>query len=94
MKKTLLTTNVLTAAIEEWVVSYVQKIIPESVQQQWHDWRASFKGVEKEELGDNHISEDIEKVGWGVEKAQQAHKADASKCKTFPIHLQSPISQI
>lgn len=39
--------------------------------------------MEKEELGDNHISEDIEKVGWGVEEAQQAHTADASKSTTF-----------
>ncbi|CAN8106019.1 unnamed protein product [Discula destructiva] len=66
------------ATIEEWVVSHVQQIIPESAQQQWHDWRGAMKGAEKDEVGDNHISEDIEKVGWGVEKAQQAHKADAS----------------
>lgn len=74
----------VAAAIEEWVVSHVKQIIPESVQQQWHDWRAAAKGAEKEELGDNHVSEDIEKIGWGVEEAQQAHTADASKSIRFP----------
>jgi len=73
-----------TAAIETWVVSHIKQIIPESVQQQWHDWRNAAKSVEQEELGDNHVSEDIEKVGWGVEKAQEAHTADASKSTSFP----------
>lgn len=60
-------------------MSNVKQFIPESVKQRWHEWRAAVKGVEKEELGDNHISEDIEMVGWGVEQAQERHKADASK---------------
>lgn len=72
-----------TAAIEEWVVSNAKKAIPEGVKHQFNEWRAAwhatYKGVEKEEIGDNHVSEEIEKVGWGVEEAQQAHKADASK---------------
>lgn len=38
-----------------------------------------MKKAEKEELGDNHVSEDVEKVGWGVEKAQESYHADASK---------------
>ncbi|KAJ4396673.1 DUF1279 super [Gnomoniopsis smithogilvyi] len=70
------------AAIEEWVVSNAKKFIPEGVKQQFNEWRAAWRGtykdVEKEEIGDNHISEEVEKVGWGVEEAQQAHKADAS----------------
>lgn len=80
---TLLTENYLTAAIEEWVVSNFKKIIPEGVKQQFNEWRAAwhgtYKDAENKELGDNHISEEVEKVGWGVEEAQQAHKADASK---------------
>ncbi|KAJ4415467.1 DUF1279 super [Gnomoniopsis sp. IMI 355080] len=70
------------AAIEEWVVSNFKRIIPEGVKQQVNEWRAAWRGtykdIEKEEIGDNHISEGVEKVGWGVEEAQQAHKADAS----------------
>lgn len=83
VRDALLTTNDSIAAIEEWVISNVQKIIPDGVKQQWHDWRDAVKGVEKEELGNNHISEDVEKVGWGVEEAQMAHKADASKSTTL-----------
>lgn len=79
----LLTLSDAAAAIEEWVVSNAKRAIPESVKHQFNEWRAAwhatYKGLEKEEVGDNHISEEIEKVGWGVEEAQQAHKADASK---------------
>lgn len=67
------------AAIEHWVLSNVKKTIPESVQQTWHEYRSAMKNAEKEELGDNHVSEDVEKVGWGVEKAQESYRADASK---------------
>lgn len=43
-----------------------------------------MKKTEKEELGDNHVSEDVEKVGWGVEKAQESYRADASRL-TFSL---------
>lgn len=68
-----------TAAIEEWILSNVKKFIPEGAKERWHEWRAAVRDVEKEELGDNHVSEDVEKLGWGVEEAQERHKADASK---------------
>lgn len=42
-----------------------------------------MKKAEKEELGDNHVSEDVEKIGWGVEKAQESYHADASKSTRF-----------
>lgn len=67
------------AAIEHWVLTSVKKAIPESFQQTWHEYRAAMKTAEKEELGDNHVSEDVEKVGWGVEKAQESYRADASR---------------
>lgn len=73
-----------TAAIEDWVLSNVKKAIPESVQQTWHDYRASLKKAEKEELGDNHVSKDVEKAGWGVDKAQESYQADASKSTRSP----------
>lgn len=67
------------AAIEDWILSNVKRFVPDSVKEMWHEWHAAAKGAEKEEVGDNHISEDLEKVGWGVEEAQERHKADASK---------------
>lgn len=72
------------AEVEHWVMDGVKKVVPESVKQRWHEYRAAFKDAEKEELGDNHVSEDIEKVGWGVEKAQERHKEEASKSHTNP----------
>lgn len=84
------------------MISVLKNAIPDSVQQRWHEWRAAVKGVEKEQLGDNHVSEDIEKVGWGVEEAQERNKTDASKSQKknpswftqyprFLVHDISPI---
>lgn len=67
------------AEVEHWIMAGVKKVVPESVKQRWHEYRAAFKNAEREELGDNHVSEDVEKVGWGVEKAQERHKEEASK---------------
>lgn len=67
------------AEVEHWVMAGIKRVVPESVKQRWHEYRAAFKDVEREELGDNHVSEDVEKVGWGVEKAQERHKEEASK---------------
>lgn len=66
----------------------MKKVIPESVQQKWHEYRSAMKTAEKEELGDNHVSEDVEKVGWGVEKAQESYRADASKSTRSPNPVQ------
>ncbi|KAL1867732.1 DUF1279 superfamily [Diaporthe australafricana] len=66
------------AEVERWVMAGVRRVVPESVKERWNEYRAALKDAEKEELGDNHISEDVEKVGWGVEKAQERHKEEAS----------------
>lgn len=73
------------AEVERWVMAGVKKVVPESVKERWHEYRAAFKDVEREELGDNHVSEDVEKVGWGVEKAQERHKEEASKSHINPL---------
>lgn len=80
------------AEVERWVMAGIKKVVPESVKERWHEYRAVFKDAEKKELGDNHVSEDVEKVGWGVEKAQERHKEEASKSHPFPTHrcLASP----
>ena len=72
------------AEVEHWIMAGVKRVVPESVKQRWHEYRAAFKEAEKEELGDNHVSEDVEKVGWGVEKAQERHKEEASKSYINP----------
>jgi N-terminal acetyltransferase 2 len=72
------------AEAERWVMDGVKKIVPESVKERWHEYRAAFKDAEKKELGNNHVSEDVEKVGWGVEKAQEKYKEEASKSPSSP----------
>lgn len=84
------------AEVERWVMAGVKRVVPESVKERWHEYRAAFKDAEREELGDNRVSEDVEKVGWGVEKAQERHKEEASKSHTsvpyvlLPSYLHAP----
>ena len=47
----------------------------------WSQHWSSVKEAEKEELGDDQISEKVEMAGWGVEEAQERHDEEAS---TFP----------
>lgn len=75
------------AEFEHWVMAGIKRVVPESVKQRWHEYRAAFKDAEREELGDNHVSEDVEKVGWGVEKAQERHKEEASKSHNDPAYF-------
>lgn len=73
------------AEVERWVMAGVKKIVPDSVKERWQEYRAALKDAEKEELGDNSASEGIEKVGWGVEKAQERHKEEASESRPHEI---------
>lgn len=61
--------------IEHWVVTHV---IPESVRQTWNEWVAYFKQAEIKETGEDHVSDAVEKAGWGVEEAQERHNEEAS----------------
>lgn len=63
----------------------VSKVIPQGVKDWWHEYRGALKTAEAKELGDNRISEDIEKAGWGVKEAQEAHKSEASEYSPEPI---------
>ncbi|KAI1806020.1 hypothetical protein F4811DRAFT_512404 [Daldinia bambusicola] len=65
-------------AIEHWVVSNVSKLIPDSVRTRWREYRQALKEAEKESRGDAEISEKVETAGWGVEEAEERHKAEAS----------------
>ncbi|KAI0386792.1 hypothetical protein F5Y04DRAFT_71788 [Hypomontagnella monticulosa] len=64
--------------IEHFVVSHVSKIIPHSVRDWWREYRAALKNAEKENIGNDEISEHVEMAGWGVEEAEKRHKAEAS----------------
>lgn len=65
--------------METWIVSHVQALIPEIVQHKWRDFRAAFKKAEVEQLGSETISEHIEMASWGVEKAEERNRAEASE---------------
>ncbi|ROT34466.1 hypothetical protein SODALDRAFT_129769 [Sodiomyces alkalinus F11] len=65
-------------AMEHWVVSHTQALIPEAVQNKWRESRAAFKKAEMERLGSDMISEHIEMASWGVEKADERNRAEAS----------------
>ncbi|KAI0151136.1 hypothetical protein BJ166DRAFT_382014 [Pestalotiopsis sp. NC0098] len=64
--------------IEHYIVSNAKKLIPQSVQDRWHAYRQALKTGEKENIGNNDISEHLEMAGWGVEEAQARNRAEAS----------------
>lgn len=64
--------------IEHFVVSNISKVIPQSARDWWHEYRGALKTAEKENIGNDEISEHVEMAGWGVEEAERRHKAEAS----------------
>lgn len=62
----------------------MQRIIPENIKEFWRNYRAALKAAEKESMGDNDLSDDVEMVGWGVEEAQQKNKEEASEFGPYP----------
>ncbi|KAI0164528.1 hypothetical protein GGR52DRAFT_128425 [Hypoxylon sp. FL1284] len=65
-------------AIEHVIVSNVSKLIPQSARDRWREYRGALKEAEKEDMGNNDISEHVEMAGWGVEEAERRHNAEAS----------------
>lgn len=63
---------------EESFLSFVKRIIPDSVKQTWHDWRTSMKKAEAEIQGATKVDETVAMAGWGVEEAEAKNKKDAS----------------
>ncbi|RDL39097.1 uncharacterized protein BP5553_03437 [Venustampulla echinocandica] len=72
------TNKYLLGEWEHIVVSNVEKAIPESVKQKWHDWRTSMKKAEHEITGSEQINDTVEMAGWGVEEAEEKNKKHAS----------------
>ncbi|EGX96284.1 hypothetical protein CCM_00940 [Cordyceps militaris CM01] len=64
--------------IEHAVVSTVSSFIPESIRQKWRGYWQSVKKTETDTLGNGDVSETVEMMGWGVEKAQEHHNETAS----------------
>lgn len=54
-------------------------VIPESVRRLWNEYIPKLRGKEIEETGDDKVTDVVEKVGWGVEEAQERHQAEASE---------------
>lgn len=85
--------NISSGRWEEILVTNVKKLIPDSVENFWHEWRASMKKAEQEFTGDDVVSDAVEMAGWGVEEATEKNKKDASKFQAlvvFPF-LSSPV---
>lgn len=72
---------------EEAFLSFVKRIIPDSVKQTWHEWRAGMKKAEAEIDGATKIDETVAMAGWGVEEAEAKNKKDASMCSRFPYPI-------
>jgi len=69
-------------ALEDWIMTYVKKAIPDSIEEKWHNYRKSLKKAEVENLGSDDISEHIEMAGWGVEEAERRNKGPGASLGT------------
>ncbi|KAJ4006813.1 DUF1279 super [Fusarium irregulare] len=64
--------------VEHRVMSTVKQMIPDSLREAWHTYWQSFRKAEARALGDDDISDKMEMATWGVEKAQERNRVDAS----------------
>ncbi|KAF4507986.1 hypothetical protein G6O67_004424 [Ophiocordyceps sinensis] len=64
--------------VEQFIVSNVKAIIPESARQKWHEYWHAVREAEKQQLGKDDISDKVEMAGWGVREAQERNEEEAS----------------
>ncbi|KAL4725194.1 DUF1279 superfamily [Fusarium chlamydosporum] len=64
--------------VEHRVMSTIKQMIPDSVREAWHTYWQSFRKAEARALGDDDISDKMEMATWGVEKAQERNRVDAT----------------
>ncbi|KAI1009431.1 hypothetical protein LB504_003614 [Fusarium proliferatum] len=64
--------------VEHRVMSSIKQMIPDTVREAWHTYWQSFKKAEARALGDDDISDKMEMATWGVEKAEERNRTDAS----------------
>lgn len=67
------------AQAEHFVVSHVQKVIPQGAKDWWHEYRKAQKGAEKEATSNDDTINELELAGWGVKEAEERNQAEASK---------------
>lgn len=75
---TLTTTDRASGDVEHSIASGVKQLIPQAVEDRWHEYRAALKQAERENFGTDQVSEHVEMMGWGVEEADAANRAEAS----------------
>ena len=79
--------------IEHAVVSTVSSIIPDSIREKWRDSWKSVKKTESDALGNENVSDTVEMVSWGVERAQEQHNEEASKYLSFASSLHGLVTR-
>jgi len=73
--------------VEHRVMSTIKQMIPDSVREAWQTYWQSFRKAEARALGDDDISDKMEMATWGVEKAQERNRVDASECHPTGLPL-------
>ena len=68
-------------------MSNIKRLIPQSVEAKWHEYKEAVKQAERQMTGKQEVSEHVEMAGWGVEEAQERNKKDASELCTIPFCL-------
>ena len=53
-------------------------VIPNSIEQKWHDYRTALKKITRQKTNDDTVSGGIEMAAWRVEEATEMYKKDAS----------------
>lgn len=66
------------AAVEHAVMANVKALVPDGVKEWWREYRAALRDAERQQLGSNDLSDDVDKVTWGVEEAEEKNKQEAS----------------
>jgi hypothetical protein len=71
------------ATAEEWVVSRLEKVVPQGVKEWWHNYRQALKDRSKETIGEE-VTNGVEMAGWGVKEADERNKTEASRFTPSP----------
>lgn len=72
------------AGVEQWVMGHVRAMVPEGAKEWWREYSEALRGAEKEQLGDNSITDDMDKASWGIEEADERNKVEASEFRMGP----------
>ena len=71
------------AAVEEVVISNVQKVIPEQMKTWWHEYRHGGEEATKVEAGGiPAVSEEAKAAGWGVTEADERTAKEGASLAT------------